>query len=165
MRWVGRGGGTMLHLPGQVACNPILPLDGIGLSVAGYVRELQEVVVELLGDYRLAATLDPGHPGVHVNGRLVAHIGVAVRDGVSAFGLVVNADPDLEPFRDVRCDGDPTPMTSLQREAAGRVRVAGVRQRLVELVAARFGFDRVSVFHALPGALPQATRHAAPQRS
>ena len=66
---------------------------------------------------------------------------------------------------DVRCDGDPIPMTSLQREAAGRIRIQGVRQRLVELVAARFGFDRVSVFHAHPAALPQANRHAAAQRT
>ena len=42
------------------------------------------------------------------------------------------------PFRDVRCDGETVPMTSLQREAAGRVRLTAVRQHLVELVAARF---------------------------
>jgi len=163
IRWVSRGGGTMLHLPGQVACYPILPLDAIERTLADYLRTLQEVVVELLNDYHLAAAIDPEQPGVRVNDRRVAHIGVAVRDNVTAFGLVLNADPDLEPFRDVRCDGDLLPMTSLQREAAGRIRVPGVRQRLVELVAARFGFERVSVFHAHPAALPQATRHAAAQ--
>ena len=48
-------------------------------------------------------------------------------------------------------------MTSLQREAAGRVRRApAFASGSLELVAARFGFDRVSVFHTHPGALPQA---------
>ena len=102
---------------------------------------------------------------MRVNGRRVAHVGVAVRDGVSSFGLVVNVNPDLAPFRDVRCDGDPLPMTSLQRESPLRVRVTGVRQRLVELIAARFGFDRVSVFHNHPAALPRPTRHAIPHGS
>lgn len=165
LRWVGRGGGALLHLPGQVACYPILPLDTIGLTITEYVRELQEVVIEMLRDYRLVMITDPDRPGVRINGRCLAHVGIAVRDNVTAFGLILNVDPDLEPFRDVRCNGDSFPMTSLQREAAGRIRVPGVRQRLVELIAARFGFDRVSVFHAHPSALSQATRHAAAQRT
>jgi lipoyl(octanoyl) transferase len=164
VRWVGRGGGAMLHLSGQVTCYPILPLDALGLRVARYLDVLQAVVLDLLREYDLTGTIDPEQPGVRVNGRRVAHVGVAVRDYVSCFGLVVNADPDLEPFRGVRCDGDPVPMTSLQRETTARVRVTGVRQRMVELLAARFGFDRVSVFHSYPAALQRPIRHAAAPR-
>ena len=94
----------------------------------------------------------------------MAHVGVAVRAAVSCFGLVVNAEPDLAAFRDVRCDGDALPMTSLVRESPLRVRVTGVRQRLLELVASRFGFSRVSVFHTHPSALPRPVRHAAAYR-
>jgi lipoyl(octanoyl) transferase len=165
VRWVSRGGGVMLHVPGQVACYPILPLDGLGITVARYVDELQAVGVDLCREYGVAGTPDADHPGVRVNGRRVAHVGAAVRDNVTCFGLIVNADPDLALFRDIRCDCDPVPMTSLARESDLRVRVTGVRQRLVELVAARFGFDRVSVFHTLPGVMPRPTRHAAAPRS
>ena len=166
VRWVSRGGGALLHLPGQVTCYPIVALDRLGLTPAAYLRELEAVVVELLGDFSITGTTDPERPGVRVGHRLVAHVGVAVRGGVTGFGLTVNVAPDLEPFRDVRCDGDPEPMTSIQREAHGtRARAAGVRQRLVELVAARFRFDRVSLFHTHPGALPAATRHAAATRT
>jgi lipoyl(octanoyl) transferase len=165
VRWVSRGGGTMLHQPGQVACYPVVPLDAIGLTVAAYLGELQSIIVELLRDHELTGTPDPDHPGIRVNGRLVAHIGVAVRDNITCFGVVLNAEPDLAPFRDVRCDGDALPMTSLQREAAGRVRLTSVRQRLVELLAARFNYDRVSLFHTHPAAFPQPTQHAAAQRT
>jgi lipoyl(octanoyl) transferase len=162
VRWVSRGGGALLHLPGQVTCYPVLALDRLGLTPAAYLRELEAVVVELLRDHSVTGTVNPDRPGVRVGNRLIAHVGVAVRDWVSSFGVTVNVDPDLEPFHDVRCDGDAEPMTSIQREASGvRARVAGVRQRLVELVAARFRFDRVSPFHTHPGALPKATRHAA----
>lgn len=161
VRWVSRGGGAVLHLPGQVACYPILPLDRLRITPAAYLAELQSVVVELLRDYDLTGTPDPVHPGVRVNGRRVAHVGVAVRDWVSCFGLVLNVNPDLEPFRDVHCDGDAEPMTSIQRESPMRVRLPGVRQRLVELLAGRFGFDRVSVFHHHPVLPPKPSTHAA----
>lgn len=161
VRWVSRGGGAMLHLPGQVACYPVIALDRLGLTPAGYLCELQLLVIELLRDFEVTGTPDPDRPGVRVNGRRVCHVGVAVRQWVSSFGLVLNVEPDLAPFRGVWCDGDREPMTSLQREAPGRVRVAGVRHRLVELVAARFGFARVSPFHTHPGVLPGPARHAA----
>jgi lipoyl(octanoyl) transferase len=165
VRWVSRGGGAVLHLPGQVACYPVLALDRLDRTPAGYRDELQQVVVDLLREFDVAGVPDPERPGVRVGGRQVAHVGVAVRNWVSCFGVVLNVDPDLEPFREVHCDGDPVPMTSVQRETPARVRTATVRQRLVELVAARFGFGRISLFHTLPGVLPRPTRHAAPTRS
>ncbi len=164
VRWVSRGGGVLLHLPGQVGCYPLLPLDTLGITPAHYVEELQAVAVDLLKEYGVTGEPDPERPGVRVNGRRIAHVGVAVRDRVTCFGLVVNADPDLEPFREVRCDGAAAPMTSLARESTLRVRVTGVRQALLERVAERFGFDRVSVFHTHPGVLPRPTRHAAAHR-
>jgi len=165
VRWVSRGGGTMLHLTGQVACYPVIPLDSTGLTLARYLGELQEIVIALLSEHELRGAADSDRPGVRVNGRRIAHLGVAVRDGITCFGLVLNVDPDLALFREVRCDGDAVPMTSLQRESTGRMRITSVRQRLVELVAARFKFDRISVFHTHPAAIPQPTRHAAAQRS
>jgi lipoyl(octanoyl) transferase len=165
VNWVARGGGAMLHVPGQVACYPIFALDALNLTVGRYVTELQAVACDLCREFGIEATPDTERPGVRANGRRVAHVGVAVRSWVSNFGLIVNVNPDLAPFRDVRCDGDLLPMTSLARESILRVRVPAVRQRLVELIAARFGFDRVSVFHNHPAALPRPTRHAIPHGS
>jgi lipoyl(octanoyl) transferase len=163
--WVARGGGAVLHLPGQVACYPIVALDALNISVGRYVAELEAVACDLCRSFGVEAVADPERPGARANGRRVVHLGVAVRNGVSSFGLIVNATPDLAPFRDIRCDGDPLPMTSLARESPHRVRVTTVRQRLVALIADRFGFDRVSVFHNHPAALPRPTRHAIPHGS
>ena len=160
VRWVARGGGVLLHQPGQVACYPVLALERIGLTPAAYVAELEALVVELLAEFDVRGEADSEAPGVRVNGRRVAHVGAAVHAGVTAFGLVLNVDPDLEPFRAVHCDGDPHPMTSVQRETPTRVRVPAVRQRLVEAVAARFGFARVSLFHTHPGLAPRPASHA-----
>ena len=84
---------------------------------------------------------------MRVGDRRVAHAGVAVRSGVSAFGVVLNACPDLELFEQIDCDGDPRPMTSLERESPLRVRPQAVRVLLAEAIAKRFGYPRQSVFH------------------
>ena len=165
VEWVARGGGAMLHLPGQVSCYPVLPLDALNITPGRYVSELQAVARDLCREFGVEATPDNDRPGVRANGRRVAHVGVAVRNWVSSFGLVVNVNPDLAPFREVRCDGDPLPMTSLARESEHRVRVTTVRQLLLELIVKRFGFDRVSIFHTHPAALPRSTRHALPPGS
>ena len=138
----------------------MLALDRLGLTPARYLSELQALVVDLLRDYDIPAVTDEARPGVWARGRSPLHVGVSIRNGVSCFGVILNVDPDLEPFHDVICDGSESPMTSMQRETPSRIRVASVRQRFVELVAARFGFARVSVFHNYDGALPQPMRHA-----
>jgi lipoyl(octanoyl) transferase len=161
VRWMSRGGGTMLHVPGQVVCYPVFALAPLNLTPAAFLIELSTLLIELLGDYGVSAQSDPDRPGIRVGKRRLAHLGIAVRGGVSCFGMVVNVDPDLELFRDVACDGDREPMTSLQREVPTiRVRVAAVRQRLVELLAARFRFTRVSLFHTHPVATHTTHRHA-----
>jgi lipoyl(octanoyl) transferase len=165
VQWVSRGGGTMLHLPGQVACYPVLPLDMLGLSVARYLEELQNIALALLQSYNIIGVIDPDRPGIRVNGRRVVHIGIAIRERISCFGLVVNVNPKLDLFHAVRCDGDPTPMTSLQRESPQRMRVQAIRQRMLELIAGRLGFERVSIFHNHPSTQSRSKRYAAAPRA
>jgi lipoyl(octanoyl) transferase len=151
VRWVNRGGGCLLHLPGQLAVYPILALDYFGLGIQGYLDRLQEVVVALLDDFSIHGETRPGRPGVRVRGRLIASVGVAVRDWVAYYGLAFNINPDLVPFRQVRCDGpSPEPMTSLERERHGPLRTSMVRERFIEHFAAQFQFGRTSLFHEHP---------------
>ncbi|HMF13684.1 MAG TPA: lipoyl(octanoyl) transferase LipB [Gemmataceae bacterium] len=155
VRWVNRGGGCVLHLPGQIAVYPVLALDRLGLGVQAYLDRLQRVVLAVLDDFSISGATRVGRPGVWVNGRLVASVGVAVRDWVAYYGFYFNVDPDLHPFRQVRSDPPSRePMTSLVRERRGPLRTSMVRERFVEHFAARFGFDRTSLFFHHP-ALPR----------
>jgi lipoyl(octanoyl) transferase len=165
VRWVARGGGAVLHAPGQVACYPILPLDRMGLTPAEYLAGLCGVVGDLLAGFGVSADVGLGPTTVRVAGRRIAHFGVAVRNWVASYGFVLNVNPDLELFRVIDSDGDPVPVTSLQRECPTRVRVPTVRQRLLDLLALRFGFGRVSVFHSHPTFLPRTPLHAFPARN
>jgi lipoyl(octanoyl) transferase len=151
VRWVPRGGGCVLHLPGQLAVYPVLALDRLGLSIADYLDRLQEVLVDVLGDFGVQSQAGPDHSGVRVGNRLLGAVGVGVRGGISLFGAVLNVDPDVTLFRFIHSgaatDG---PMTSLARERKGPLRGALVRQRLLEHFADRFGFTRTELFFHPP---------------
>lgn len=151
IRWVSRGGGCILHLPGQLALYPILPLDRLRLSIADYLQRLNETVRGLLDDFSVHAGIQTGDAGVRVGPRLLSAVGVSVRDWVTSYGAYVNVQPALDLYRHVTVSAhEPEPMTSLERERRGPVRPALVRERLIEHFRARFGFSRVALFSDHP---------------
>jgi lipoyl(octanoyl) transferase len=151
VRWVNRGGGCLLHLPGQLAIYSVVALDRHGLGLEAYVTRLHRVLAAVLDDFGVEARTRPGEVGLWVGQRLVAAVGVAVRDWVAYHGAFLNVNPDLVPFRLVQ-NGGPAdgPMTSLVRERRGPVHPSLVRQRLLEHYAAAFGCERTSIFFHHP---------------
>jgi lipoyl(octanoyl) transferase len=140
VRWVARGGGVILHLPGQLAIYPVLPLARLNLDLDDYMRRLHQIIVTVLHDFSVDACTQSHHAGVWVGSRLIAAIGVAVRHGITTFGASLNIDPDLLPYRLLK-----EPMTSLVRERRGPLRTAMVRERLVEQFRDGFGFADVDL--------------------
>src|SRR5262245_33292846 len=160
VRWLPRGGGCLLHLPGQVGIYPFMPLDRLGLTVRGYLAKLATTIAATLAEFSLLRPIAHDHTGVSVGSRLIAAFGVAVRDWVTTYGVYFNLDPNLEEFRRVRhFPVTADPMTSLARERRGLVRPALVRQRLVEHFQTEFGFSRIALFTDHPAL------HAPPPRT
>jgi lipoyl(octanoyl) transferase len=151
VRWVNRGGGCILHMPGQLAIYPILALDRLRLGVQDYLDRFQAALVALLDDFNIRGESHPGQIGLWVKRRPIASVGVAIRDWVTYYGAALNVNPDLQPFRLVLTDGPASrPMTSIEREHYGRLRPAFVRERLLEHFTDRFGFARTSLFFNHP---------------
>lgn len=160
VRWVNRGGGCLVHLPGQLAAYPILPLDQLGLDVPRYLERLQQVVIQVADDFLIRAESRPGRPGVWIGNRLLAHVGIAVRDWVSYFGLSFNVNADLELFRRVSVDGQPHAMTSLERERRLALDPELVRQRFLQHWLNCFGFERTTLYHHHPALAGKAKADA-----
>jgi lipoyl(octanoyl) transferase len=156
IRWVNRGGGCMLHLPGQLAIYPIVPLDRVGLTLADYLERMGLALQDLLAEFHLPTPAQANGAGVFVGSRMVAGFGVAVRDWISYFGAYLNVQPTLDLFRRIQTHsprlrgGLAEPMTSLERERRGPVRPSLVRERLLEHWQKRFEFARVTVFSEHP---------------
>jgi lipoyl(octanoyl) transferase len=147
VRWVNRGGGCWLHLPGQLAVYPIVPLDRCGLGLEAYLGRLRAVLADLLDDFGVRAEAERGAAGLGVGGRRIAAVGVAVWNWVAYFGATLNINPDLTAFRLLRGGG---PATSLARERRGPLSPALVRQRLLEHFCRAFRVDQGGVFFDYP---------------
>ena len=96
---VERGGEATYHGPGQLVAYPILQLPEVRRDLHRYLRDLEEVVLGVLGELDLAGVRRPGLTGVWLGERKVCSIGVAVRRWVTWHGLALNLHTDLAPFR------------------------------------------------------------------
>jgi len=149
--YVNRGGGAMLHCPGQLAIYPILPLWWHRLSVGAFLRRLQTAVIETLDELRIRGAPLPGRWGIWGRTGQLAMLGAAVRYGVTYFGAYLNVCPPMGLFRLVETDPiDQTRMSLLVAERQGHVRMTTVRAALIPRLADALGCDRYHLYTGHP---------------
>src|SRR5262245_42392613 len=51
LRWVNRGGGCWLHLPGQLALYAMVPLEPLGLDIPAFQVRLARAIANVLDDF------------------------------------------------------------------------------------------------------------------
>ena len=95
---VDRGGQVTYHGPGQLVVYTLLDISRRQLGVQLLVHALEQAVINLLSDYSIHAERRTKAPGVYVNDRKIAALGLRVRKGCSFHGLSLNVDMDLTPF-------------------------------------------------------------------
>jgi lipoate-protein ligase B len=133
-----RGGDVTFHGPGQLVAYPIVRLNAHKLSVGGYVRRLQQIVIDTLNDLGVPSQLDPSAIGVWTCDNecelaKVCAFGVRIRRGVSIHGLALNVTTDLSYFDLINPCGLGRPVTSLQKLLAPRsITIECVKQHLLE---------------------------------
>ena len=93
-----RGGQVTYHGPGQLIVYPLIDLRRYKLGVRSLVEMLENAVIELLDQYDINAVSRRDAPGVYVDEKKIAALGLRIRRGCSFHGLSMNIDMDLEPF-------------------------------------------------------------------
>jgi lipoyl(octanoyl) transferase len=113
-----RGGQVTYHGPGQLVVYCLLDLRRRGLGVRQLVSGIENAIIRLLrDDFGLDAEADPKAPGVYVEGRKIAALGLRVRRGCIYHGISLNIDADLAPFSLINpCGYAGLTVTSLQQE-------------------------------------------------
>ena len=108
-----RGGDITYHGPGQVVGYPIFDLREWKRDVVAYVRTLEQVILESLAEFGVAAGRVPGCTGVWVEGKKVAAIGVHISRWVTSHGFALNHTTDLTYFQYIVPCGLTQPVTSM----------------------------------------------------
>lgn len=128
---VERGGDATYHGPGQLVGYPIVLLADH--DVRRHVRNIEEALTRTVRSFGVEASRVEGHPGLWVDGKKLASIGVAVTNWVAYHGFALNVNTDMSYFELIRpCGLDPDTMTSMERLTGRKLHFD-----LVKAVAAR----------------------------
>ncbi len=146
-----RGGQVTYHGPGQLVAYPLLDLRRHGLTVRSLVTLLEQSVIDLVTPSGIEAAARRDAPGVYVQGRKLASLGLRVRRGASYHGLALNVDLDPAPFQRINpCGMAGLTVTSLRQlgidwsvEESGR--------RFAEAMQARLAATRAAAAEAPVG--------------
>lgn len=139
---VKRGGDITYHGPGQLVGYPILNVPN-SLGAAEHVAGLQQLVIDTLAEFGIAAHVEPEYPGVWVdraNPRKICAIGVRLANGRTMHGFALNVHTDMAYMRDdiVPCGIGDKPVTSMVEEGVD-VDMATVVDAVVRRAQARWG--------------------------
>jgi lipoyl(octanoyl) transferase len=150
VHWINRGGGCLLHLPGQLSASVILPLDRLRLDLRQHLDRLHLSVTEMLSAFDLRGERKAELPGVFLGHARIASVGVAVNRWVAYHGLTLNVGMDLDPFFDVLDEpGIGTHrlhQTSMEAQRQRPAAMAKVREALVRSTEAVYGLKRHHVY-------------------
>ena len=131
-----RGGQITYHGPGQLVGYPVINLREWGGGPLKYVRTLEQIIVEALADFGIAAHTEAGLTGVWTSNGKIAAIGVKISRGVAFHGFAINVNTDLSYYRHiVPCGITDRPVTSMAAEQGEEADPEAVRYSLVH----RFG--------------------------
>ncbi|MBI2824114.1 MAG: hypothetical protein HYX69_05395 [Planctomycetia bacterium] len=146
VRWVNRGGGSLMHAPGQLAVYPIVPLEWHGWSVGAYVDRLQSGLVGAVAELGFHGHVPAGRRGLWGRTGRIAAVGVAVKNWTTYYGAYVNVSPARRLLSFVHADTTRrAAMSSLAIERQQPVNMTRVREALVRHLAAALDAPRYHV--------------------
>lgn len=156
VRWVNRGGGCVLHTPGQLVVHVIAPLLLLNWSLTDVKKRLCRALVETLTENNFrVVTRDneflEGQTGI------LATVGLGESHGVTNYGAVLNVSPDMALFSSIDVT-DPSKLSPPQKstmsclfaEHRQPVKMTLIRAMLMQHLADAFGSQRYHLYTGHP---------------
>jgi lipoic acid synthetase len=141
---IRRGGDITYHGPGQLVGYPIVAVSN-RLGAAEHVRNVEQLVIDTLARFGVAAGRLASYPGVWVDAdgpepRKICAIGVRLKGGRTMHGFALNVTTDMTYLREhiVACGIEDRPVTSMAEEGVG-VAMRDVVDAVARLAAERWG--------------------------
>lgn len=109
-----RGGQVTYHGPGQLVGYTLMDLRRKNLGIRSLVSKLEKILIQVLLNYQIKGSIRCGAPGVYVEDKKIASIGLRVKNGCSYHGIALNVSMNLKPFLDINpCGFEKLQMTQM----------------------------------------------------
>jgi len=140
---VDRGGQVTYHGPGQLVAYVLLDIRRLKIGVRDLVTHIEQSLVELLKQHDITAYPKADAPGVYVDNKKIASLGLRIRKGCSFHGLALNVNMDLSPFQRINPCGYAGLEMVQMNQFGGPFIHNEVEQKLTFVVAKQLGFSKL----------------------
>ncbi|MCE9686264.1 lipoyl(octanoyl) transferase LipB [Shewanella sp. AS16] len=140
---VDRGGQVTYHGPGQLVAYPLIDIKRAKLGVRQLVNHIEQSIVDMLQPYKITAYAKADAPGVYVNERKIASLGLRIRKGCSFHGLALNVNMDLSPFRRINPCGYAGLEMVQCKELGGPESVEEAGKQLIQTFSQLLGYQQL----------------------
>lgn len=139
-----RGGQATLHAPGQTVAYLLFDIRRLDIGSRLLVHGIEDALVRLLAELGLTTHNDEDAPGIYVEQRKIASLGLRIRHGASYHGLALNRDMDLAPWHRINpCGHAGQAVTSLAAEGV-QVSRAELERHIATALARQFGLEAMT---------------------
>ena len=129
-----RGGEVTYHGPGQLVIYFMIDVKKSKLGPKTFVKSLQEFTKSLLKECSIESQFIDGAPGVYVNNKKIASIGLRISKGKTYHGISINVDMDLAPFSYINPCGYKGLEVTQIKELNENVTIKDVERLAIELL-------------------------------
>ena len=151
---VERGGDVTYHGPGQITVYPIFNLNYFKKDIHLFLRNLENLIIDLLAGFGINGIRYPGLTGVWIRDEKIASIGIAIKNWITFHGISLNIKSlDLENFNFIRPCGMDIKMTSLENILRKQVEIQELKDIFVQKFRKHFSFDLVNQKYCLSAVL------------
>jgi lipoyl(octanoyl) transferase len=143
---VDRGGDITYHGPGQLVGYPLLKLERQEQDVHRYMRNLEETIIRVAGDYGIEAQREGKLTGVWTSAGKICAMGVHISRWVTRHGFALNINTDLSYYDLIIPCGLIGKQVSSMKAILGRhLEVAEVARKLAEHFGRIFSREMIPV--------------------
>ena len=128
-----RGGQITYHGPGQLMIYFMLNLRRLNWGPKKLICEMESLIIDLLKQYEINASRRTGAPGIYVQDKKIASIGLKIKRGFCYHGISLNVDMDMKPFEGiVTCGIDSLEVTQINEFA--EISIDEVKRDFLQLI-------------------------------
>jgi len=144
-----RGGGATAHNPGQLVFYPVINLKQLQLTIREYITKLEIIGKQLLQQFGLESQRLDDFPGLWIEHRKIASIGVRISKFVTYHGMAINFQNDLSIFDlFIPCGLNDIEITSVYKETGGKHPMTEIKKALTQLLIKHFSSEELTEYES-----------------